>query len=128
MRVVVKIADDYAMPDIRRGTAFAPPALLALAVSLALALLARPSLAQPGDSVDASQPSVVARQSHARGSRLPGDCLAYAAGIHAQQSPPHLLLVENSTAEFDFNFSEQEFAAMFANGRAPFLRIIIDVQ
>ncbi len=34
----------------------------------------------------------------------------------------------NTTPEFDFDFAEQDFVAMFANGRTPSLRIIIDVQ
>ncbi|HEV3457177.1 MAG TPA: hypothetical protein VHG32_11510 [Thermoanaerobaculia bacterium] len=35
---------------------------------------------------------------------------------------------KNTTAEFDFEFTEQEFAAMFDDGRAPILRMILDIQ
>jgi hypothetical protein len=49
---------------------------------------------------------------------------------------PHVLLAlpipqvatRNSTAEFDFEFTEQEFASMFEVGRAPLVRMILDIQ
>ena len=49
---------------------------------------------------------------------------------------PHVMLAlpvpqvatRNSTAEFDFEFTEQEFAAMFEGDRAPLVRMILDIQ
>jgi hypothetical protein len=35
---------------------------------------------------------------------------------------------KNSSAEFDFEFTEEEFAAMFDGDRAPILRMILDIQ
>ncbi len=49
---------------------------------------------------------------------------------------PHVLLAlpvpqvatRNSTAEFDFEFTEQEFTSMFEGGRDPLVRMILDIQ
>lgn len=49
---------------------------------------------------------------------------------------PHVMLAlpvpqettRNSTAEFDFEFTEQEFASMFEGGRDPQVRMILDIQ
>jgi hypothetical protein len=53
--------------------------------------------------------------------RLPRTPLSFAAAIPSGGG-------KNPTPEFNFVFSEQEFAAMFAGGNAPTLRLILDIQ